>query len=92
MADRRPAVRLAVIDNLQAAVDLDAGAWLRRLSHDPVPAIRAAAARAAVNQARSDLRDRIEQMAQTDPSPTVQQVARYYLSCQFLREKKFLTP
>ena len=92
MADRRPAVRLAVIDNLQVAVDLDAGAWLRRLSHDPVPAIRAAAARAAVNQARSDLRDRIEQMAQTDPSPTVQQVARYYLSCQLLGEKKSLTP
>jgi HEAT repeat protein len=92
MADRRPAVRLEVIDNLQADEDLDAGAWLRRLSHDPVPAIRAAAARAAVNQARSDLRDRIEQMAQTDPSPTVQQVARYYLSCQSLGEKKSLTP
>jgi hypothetical protein len=92
MADRRPAVRLEVIDNLQAAPDLDPGAWLRRLSHDPVPAIRVAAARAAADQARIDLRDRIEQMAQTDPSPTVQQVARYYLSCQNLVEKKSLAP
>jgi HEAT repeat protein len=92
MADRRPAVRLKVIDNLRSAPDLDPGAWLRRLSHDPVAAIRAAAARAAADQARIDLRDRIEQMAQSDPSPTVQQVARYYLSCQNLVEKKSSVP
>jgi hypothetical protein len=84
IADRRPATRLQVIDNLRKAPDLDPGAWLRRLSHDPVPAVRAAAVRAASNQAQTGLVDRIEQMAQNDPSPTVQQVARYYLSCQRL--------
>jgi len=84
MADRRPAVRLQVIESLGSTPDLDPGVWLRRLSHDPTPAIRAAAARAATNQPQIDLSDRIEQMAQNDPSPTVQQVARYYLSCQRL--------
>jgi hypothetical protein len=92
MADRRPGVRLEVIDNLQATPELDPGAWLRRLSHDPVPAVRAAAIRAAADQARIDLRDRIEQMVQTDPSPTVQQVARYYLSCQRDGQTKSLAP
>jgi HEAT repeat protein len=82
MADRRPAVRLQVIESLQDTPDLDPGVWIRRLSHDPVPAVRAAAAREASNQTQADLSDRIEQMAQNDPSPTVQQVARYYLSCQ----------
>ena len=92
MADRRPGVRLEVIDNLPGTPELDPGAWLRRLSHDPVPAVRAAAVRAAADQARIDLRDRVEQMAQTDPSPTVQQVARYYLSCQSAGQTKSLAP
>jgi hypothetical protein len=82
MADRQPAVRMQVIDHLRETPDLDPGAWLRRLSHDPAPAVRAAAVRAAANQAQAGLVDRIEQMAKSDPSPTVQQVARYYLSCQ----------
>jgi hypothetical protein len=82
MSDRRPVVRLQVIEGLRDNPDLDPGAWLRQLSHDPVPAVRAAAAREATYQSQVDLRERIEQMAQNDPSPTVQQVARYYLSCQ----------
>src|SRR5436309_9384350 len=41
MADRRPAVRLQVIESLGSTPDLDPGVWLRRLSHDPTPAIRA---------------------------------------------------
>jgi hypothetical protein len=48
MADRRPAVRLQVIESLQDTPDLDPGVWIRRLSHDPVPAVRAAAAREAI--------------------------------------------
>jgi HEAT repeat protein len=84
MADPRPTVRMQVLQALEQVEDLDPGVWLRRLSHDPAPAVRAAAARAAASQASVDLSDRIDQMAQTDPSPTVQQVARYYLSCQRL--------
>jgi HEAT repeat protein len=82
MADPRPSVRMQVLEIIDQAPDLDPGVWLRRLSHDPSPAVRAATARAAAAQTQVDLSDRIDQMAQTDPSPTVQQVARYYLSCQ----------
>jgi hypothetical protein len=85
MADPRPTVRMEVLETIDQAPDLDPGVWLRRLSHDPSPAVRAATARAAATQTQVDLSDRIDQMAQTDPSPTVQQVARYYLSCQRLR-------
>ncbi len=82
MTDRRPEVRLEVLEHLRRANDLEPGAWLRRLSHDPSSAVRAAAVRAAAEQPLVDLRDRLEQMVQNDPSPTVQQLAQYYLSCQ----------
>jgi len=82
MADPRPAVRMQVLEAIEQVEDVDPGVWLKRLSHDPAPAVRAAAARAAASQTLVDLSDRINQMAQTDPSPTVQQVARYYLSSQ----------
>ncbi len=85
MADARPSVRMQVLETIDQAPDLDPGVWLRRLTHDPSPAVRAAATRAAATLTQVDLSDRIDQMAQTDPSPTVQQVARYYLSCQRLR-------
>jgi HEAT repeat protein len=85
MTDHRPEVRLEVLDYLRHDNDLEPGIWLRRLSHDSSPAVRAAAVRAAAEQPLIDLRDRLEQMVQNDPSPTVQQVAKYYLSCLKLR-------
>lgn len=80
LTDSRPANRMQVLDLLQEAADLEPGVWLRRLSHDRVPAVRAAAVRAAGEQQFVDLSDRLEQMAQNDPSPTVRQLARYYLN------------
>jgi HEAT repeats len=80
LTDARPATRLKVLDLLSESSDLEPGAWLRRLSHDPAPAVRAAAVRAAVAQPHVDLTDRIRQMAQDDPSATVRQLARFYLS------------
>jgi hypothetical protein len=78
-------VRLKVLDELRdpAARDIDAGIWLRYLTHDPKASVRVAAARAAVELRYSmpvDLRDRLEQMARSDPSPTVRQEAGHYLS------------
>jgi hypothetical protein len=70
--------RLRVLDHLRWASDLDPGLWLRRLSHDPSPAVRAAALRAMSQKEIVDLQDRIDQMARTDPSPSVSQLARYY--------------
>jgi hypothetical protein len=80
LTDRRPGARLQVLDVLRRTTDVEPGAWLRRLTHDPAPAVRAAAVRAAAEQAEVDLTDRMEQMVQDDPSPTVRQLARFYLA------------
>lgn len=75
-----PGARLEVLHHLREAEELDIGIWLDRLSRDPSPAVRAAALRAAMSQSCADLRSRIQQIAQEDPSPTVRQLAHYYLN------------
>jgi hypothetical protein len=70
---------LRVLDHLRFAPNLDPGLWLRRLSHDPSPAVRTAALRVMSQQDIIDLSDRIDQMARSDPSPTVCQIAQFYL-------------
>ncbi len=80
LTDPRPATRLLVLDQLHRHPDLDPGLWLRRLSHDASPAVRVAAMRAMAQQPYLDLSDRIDQMARSDPSPTVCQLARFYLA------------
>ncbi len=86
LTDSRAAERLKVLaairEVLNSNTDLEPGVWLRRLSHDPVPAVRAATVRMAAEQTLVDLSDRLEQMSQDDPSPTIRQLARYYLSCR----------
>jgi HEAT repeat protein len=82
LTDSRPGVRLQVLDELCRANDLEPGVWLRYLSHDAAPAVRAAAVRAAAERSVTSLTDRIEQMAQNDPCPSVRQLAQYYLSSQ----------
>lgn len=86
LTDPSMAERLKVIDALQDSLrhnsDVEPGVWLRRLSHDPAPAVRAASVRMAADQSLVDLSDRLEQMCQDDPSPTIRQLARYYLSCR----------
>lgn len=83
MTDARFSERLKVLDALREAPDLDPRVWLRRLSHDPERAVRAAAMRMAMEQPSADLlADRLEQMSQDDPSPTIRQLARYYLACR----------
>src|SRR5262249_52828824 len=79
LTDPNPVVRLRVLDDLYKTPELDPGVWLRRLSHDPSPAVRAAAVRAMSQQTLIDLSDRIDQIARSDPSPTVCQLARFYL-------------
>jgi hypothetical protein len=79
ISDPRWAVRLEVLDCLREAQDLDVSAWLRRLSNDSSPAVRVAAIRAACEDSLADLSRRIEEMAHQDPSPTVSELARYYL-------------
>ena len=84
----RAGERLHVLDHVHdaihnpggAEVDIDPGLWLRRLSHDPSPAVRVAALRLMGGQKLVDLSDRIDQMARTDDSPTVCQLAQFYLA------------
>jgi hypothetical protein len=86
ITDSQPSVRLQVLEHLLSDRALEPGVWLRRLSVDPAPEVRVAAVRAAVEDPRVDLSDRIDQIARSDPSPTVSQLARYYLSCQQQRK------
>jgi hypothetical protein len=80
ISDPRPGERLQVVHYLHEVDDLDPGVWLQRLSQDAAPAVRAAAIRFAAEEPGAvDFRERIQQMAHDDPSPTVQQLARYYL-------------
>jgi hypothetical protein len=73
-------VRLNVLDELRRAPELvDRGLWLRRLSHDAMPSVRVAAARVMARQKDSNLTGRLEEMARDDPSPTVSELADYYL-------------
>src|SRR5262249_35348746 len=71
-----PAPRLKVIEQVKLAPELEPGVWLRRMTEDPHGAVRAAAIRAAGREFHVDLRDRIRQMAQSDPSETVRNIAR----------------
>lgn len=75
----QPLERIKVIDKLRRVHDLDRGVWLRRLSHDPAPSVRVAALRVMDEQQLADLADRIDQMAQQDPSETVKYLATIYL-------------
>jgi hypothetical protein len=80
LTDRQPRVRLEVIDHLHRASDLDAGVWLRHLSHDPAPSVRAAAMRASIwEYPQVAFSDRLEEM-RADPSPTVGQLAQHFLT------------
>ncbi len=85
LSDARPGARLKVLERLAGVGDLDPSGWLRRLSQDPSPAVRAAAVRAAARQPRVNLGDRLREMADHDPSETVRQNARFYLTCATTR-------
>jgi hypothetical protein len=81
ISDENPRARLRVIDRIGRARDLDnPAAWLRRLSQDSSSAVRAAAIRAAAQHPQVDLSDRLREMVEQDPSETVRQNARYFLS------------
>lgn len=81
VTDASPAVRMQIFSRLPQT-GLEPGVWLRRLSQDPSPAVRASAVRASADYAQLDFSDRLEQIAREDPSPTVRQLAQHYLNCQ----------
>jgi hypothetical protein len=83
ITDSRPAQRMQVVHYLHQAEDLDPGIWLRHLSQDPSPAVRAAAIRlAAEDPAAVNFQEQMTRMAREDDSPTVRQLAEFYLKKQ----------
>lgn len=87
ISDPRPGVRLQVLEHLDRVPDLEPGVWLQRLSQDTAPAVRAAAVRAAATEGLVDLQGRLTDMARGDPSPTVRQLAAFYLSRPMRRDR-----
>ncbi len=79
ISDGRPAHRLRVLDLLTRHSELDTGVWLNRLSHDPSPAVRAAAMRAAVQMDQVDFAARLREMAVEDPHGEVRKNAQFFL-------------
>jgi hypothetical protein len=71
--------RLGLLLDLRWADDSvkDVGPWLERLSRDPDPAVRAGAARVAV-ECRVLFAAWVDKLAAEDPNPTVRRVAGYY--------------
>lgn len=80
ISDDRPGARLQVLQHLRQTSDLEPRVWLRRLCQDPAPAVRAAAIRAAASQTVVDMLPELRELAQEDPSPTIRELAGYYLS------------
>lgn len=82
LTDQRPKERLKVFGYLRRSGHPAPGVWVLRLCDDPEPAVRIAAARAAVELCPPgngmNIRDRLWDMAQNDQSATVRQVAACY--------------
>jgi hypothetical protein len=79
LTDPRPAARLELICQLRDDSELDLREWLSRLSHDPSPAVRAAAARTAADLRIFQLIERLRELATQDPESTVRQIAHFHL-------------
>ena len=62
-----------MIPLLGKRTDIDPVVWLLQLSHDPVESVRIAAAEAMAERFTPEARQRLSEMAETDPSPAVRQ-------------------
>lgn len=82
----QPADRLQLLSLLHDDGELDIATWLQRLSRDPCPAVRAAAARAAGEHHVVTMQERLADMSEADPDLTVRPIAQFH--CQQLRRKR----
>lgn len=78
LTDPEPMERLALLLDLADEDELkNVGAWLKRLSNDSDPAVRAGATRVAAER-KVDFVDRLEEMINHDPDSTVRKIAAHY--------------
>jgi hypothetical protein len=81
-----PRERLMLLLDLRYGDELaDPEPWLERLSRDIDPAVRAGAARSAVEiraERRLGYPAWVDRVAETDPDPTVRRVTAYFRGCQ----------
>lgn len=82
LANPDGAERARVVPLLLEGSAVDAQVWLERLTKDPSPAVRAAVIRVAMGKGDPQWRERVREMAQSDPNSTVQAIARFHLSSQ----------
>jgi hypothetical protein len=78
MADPKPVKRLEVLDHLSATRDIDPMIWLKKMSNDPSPAVRAAAVRAISQEMSLDLIDRNSKVEKKDTNPSINRLENYY--------------
>lgn len=74
-----PTVRAQVPAEVFRFPDLDINVWLERLCRDPSAAVRAAAVRAAGEAGSPLFTQKLADISANDPSPTVRQLAEFYL-------------
>lgn len=78
MADPKPVKRLEVLDHLSATRDIDPMIWLKKMSNDPSPAVRAAAARAMIQEKGTTNGKSERQIEKLDMSESVNRLAGFY--------------
>jgi HEAT repeat protein len=85
MTDSQASVRAQVPSRVLTIPDVDSQLWLDRLSRDPSPAVRAAVLRTMAEANDIRLATRMREIAADDPSPTIRELAEYYLRSSALR-------
>jgi hypothetical protein len=80
LTDPRLAARLDLLVQLRSDTDINLSVWLKRLSEDPSPAVRAATVRLIHERQVFQLTDRLATMSTSDPDMTVRQTAVFYFS------------
>ena len=78
MADPKPVKRLEVLDHLSATRDIDPMIWLKKMSNDPSPAVRAAAARAMIQEKVTTNGNNDRKTEKLDMSESVKRLAGFY--------------
>jgi hypothetical protein len=78
LTDPRPTARLDLLVQLSSDTEINLSVWLKRLSEDPSPAVRAATVRLIHERQVFQLTDRLAIMSTSDPEMTVRQTAVFY--------------